>query len=134
MTEKEYVPVRDVMKSDVETIDGLMTVSEAAEHMRAKKIGNLIVERRGEFDEYGLLSVRDIANKVIEPDRAPARTNVYEIMTKPVLSLDAQMNIRYAIRQLTQFNLHRALVLDQGKAVGVVTLRDMVLRYLQYHH
>ncbi len=134
MTKTEYVPVRDVMTPKVETIDGLTTITDALAQMRTNQISSLIVERRGEADEYGLLTVKDIAEHVIEPDQSPDRVNAYEIMDKPVLSIDAKMNIRYAIRLLTRFNLSRALVLDSGKAVGVVTLRDMVLRYMEKNH
>jgi CBS domain-containing protein len=52
-------------------------------------------------------------------------------MTKPVLTLPAEMDIRYAVRMLTRFQLARALVLDNERApVGIVTLRDMVLRHI----
>ena len=134
MTEIEYVPVREVMTTDVATVDGLCTVAEALAELRKHNISTLIVDRRGEFDEYGLLSVKDVARHVIEPDLSPDRISAYEIMSKPVMSIDARMNIRYAIRLFNRFNLSRALVLDHGEAVGVVTLRDMVLRYTHYHH
>lgn len=130
MSKVEYVPVRDVMTPKVETIDGLTTITDALKNMRANQISSLIVERRGDADEYGLLTVKDIAEHVIEPDQSPDRVNAYEIMDKPVLSIDVKMNIRYAIRLLTRFDLSRALVLENGEAVGVVTLRDMVLRYM----
>lgn len=134
MSDGEYVAIKDVMTPRVETIDGLSTVAEALDRMRTKKISSLIIERRGEFDEFGLLTVQDIATHVVEPDRSPDRISAYEIMTKPVLSLDAKMNIRYAIRLLTRLGLVRALVLDHGDAVGVVTLRDMVFRYTEHAH
>jgi CBS domain-containing protein len=131
MSKAEYVPVRDVMTPNVEMIDGLTTITDALKNMRANQISALIVERRGEEDEYGILTVKDIAEHVIEPDQSPDRVNAYEIMDKPVLSIDVKMNIRYAIRLLTRFDLSRALVLENGEAVGVVTLRDMVLRYME---
>lgn len=134
MTKTKYVPVRDVMTPKVETIDGLTTITDALAQMRTNQISSLIVERRGEDDEYGLLTVKDIAEHVIEPNQSPDRVNAYEIMDKPVLSIDAKMNIRYAIRLLTRFTLSRALVLEAGNAVGVVTLRDMVLRYMEKNH
>ena len=70
----------------------------------------------------------------IEPDRAPNRVSVYEIMEKPVLTVHANMNIRYAIRLLERLRESRALVIEQNQAVGIVTISDMVLRYIDYHH
>ena len=63
-------------------------------------------------------------------DRAAERTSVYEIMTKPVLTVAAEMNIKYAVRLLVRYSLSRALVVDHERnPVGIVTLRDMVLGY-----
>lgn len=128
MTPVKYLPVRNVMTTDIEMIDGLTLVSDALERLRRKQISSLIIERRNDEDEYGLLTVHDIARGVLVPDLSPDRVSAYEIMTKPVLSIDVEMNVRYAIRLLTRFSVSRALVLEAGKAVGIVTLRDMVLR------
>ena len=51
-------------------------------------------------------------------------------VSKPVLTLDGGMDIKYAVRLLSRFGLSRALVTDGGALVGIVTVRDMVLRYL----
>lgn len=132
MSAQKYLPVRDVMTSDIEMIDGMTPVADALERLRRKQISSLIVERREDGDEYGMLTVGDIARGVLVPNLSAERVSAYEIMTKPVLSVDAGMNIRYAIRLLTRFSVSRALVLDAGKAVGIVTLRDMVLRSAEF--
>jgi predicted transcriptional regulator len=89
------------------------------------------VERRDDADEFGLLVIADIASQVIAKNRAVDRVNVYEIMAKPVLSVPADMLVKYAVRLLVKFNLSRALVVDdRRKPVGIVTLRDMVLSYI----
>ncbi len=68
---------------------------------------------------------------MIGEGRSPARTNVYEIMTKPVLTLDGGMDIKYAIRLLARFGLSRSLVLERGTLAGIVTMRDMVFHYIE---
>ena len=90
----------------------------------------MVVEKRYEGDEYGLLVVTDIASKVIGNNRSPERTNVYEIMTKPVICVDKDMDIKYACRMLANFRISRAFVTNGGYVVGIVILCDMVLRYL----
>ena len=134
MSKKDYVSVRDVMNPKVETINGLAPISEAIKHMRENDVSALLIDRRDEFDEYGLLTDKNIATQVIEPDLSPDRVSCYEAMTKPVIGVDVKMNIRYAIRLLTRFDLTRALVLENGQAVGMVTLKDMVLKYMDHHH
>jgi signal-transduction protein with cAMP-binding, CBS, and nucleotidyltransferase domain len=103
-------------------------VREAIDHMRDAGVSSLVIDRRHDGDEYGMLSVHDIAGEVIARDRSAERTSVYEIMSKPVLAVDVDMDIKYAIRMLTSFRLSRALVVEHGNMVGIVTLRDMAIR------
>lgn len=130
MREHKHIKVGDVMSVPAQVINGLDSVQQAIEIMRDNKVSSLVIERRHEHDEYGVVSVRDIARDVIARNRAPERVSVYEIMLKPVLTLDAGMDIKYALRLLSRFHLTRALVTDGGQMVGIVTLRDMVLNPL----
>ncbi len=130
MSDNESTKVEEVMVPDAKVVDGLATVEEAIDTMRRHHISSLVIGRRHDGDEYGLVVVSDIAAKVIGQDRSPARTNVYEIMSKPVLTLDGDMDIKYAIRLLDRFGVSRALVTKAGKLAGIVTMRDMVLRYM----
>jgi len=130
MTEQSYIKVEDVMSTTIATIDATATVQEAVAKMRDTGVSSLVVERRDTSDEYGLVVVSDIAKRVIAENRAAERVNVYEIMSKPVLAVPKDMNIRYAVRLLVQFGLSRGLVVDERRApVGIVTLRDLVLRH-----
>ena len=129
MSTIKYTPVSSIMNPNIKSVDGLSTVAEAITIMRDGSYDSLIVNKRDEHDEYGLISITDLSSKVVVPDVSPERTSVYEIMTKPVLSVEADMNIRYAIRLLTRFNVSQALVLKDGQAVGMVSLRDMVLNF-----
>ncbi len=130
MKDDNRTNVGEVMTPSPRVIDGLATVREAVELMRNNSISSLVIDRRDERDEFGLVVVSDIAEKVIAQGRSLARTNVYEIMSKPVLTVDSAMDIKYALRLLGRFGLSRALVTDGGALVGIVTMRDMVLRYL----
>jgi len=123
------VRVRDVMTTPPRVIDGLASVQEAVELMREAHVSSLVIDRRHEDDEYGMVSVHDVAEQVIGRDRSLERVSVYEIMSKPVLTVDADMDIKYAIRILTRFRLNRGLVTENGAMVGIVTLRDMAIRY-----
>ncbi len=128
MTEHEYVKVRQAMTPSPRVIDGLATVQEAIDLMRDHGVSSLVIDRRHDGDEYGLITVHDIAGKVIANDRAPERVSVYEIMSKPALTVDVDMDVKYAIRILTRFQLTRALVTEHGDLAGIVTLRDMAIR------
>ena len=130
-TDKRNLRVSEVMIGDVRSIDGLATVSDAAALMRSHSITSLVVNRRDADDEAGLIDIQGIAREVIARNRAPDRVHVYEVMTKPVVSLPATMLVRYAVRHLTNLGLRRALVVDQERnVIGIVALRDMVLAWI----
>jgi CBS domain-containing protein len=128
MVEKKVVRVREVMKTRFDMVDGLATVSEALAEMRHVENKSLIVDKRHEDDEFGILLISDIARSVLAQDRAPERVNVYEVMSKPVITVDAEMDIRYCARLFENFNLSRAPVVVDQKVVGIVSFTDMVLK------
>jgi len=131
MSQSFFLPVRDVMTRDPERIDGLATVQEALDRMKARHISSLVMERRDAQDEFGLLLVVDVAREVIGQSRPLSRTNVYEVATKPAPRVDADMNIRYAIRYMARVGLSHCVVLHGRDLVGLVTLRDLTLRYIE---
>jgi predicted transcriptional regulator len=127
---KEMIRVRDVMKHDYDMIDGKLTVEDALHAMRHVETKTLIVEKRDEDDEYGVVLISDIAKQVLAKDRSPKRVNIYEIMSKPVITVRPEMDIRYCARLFEQFGLSRAPVIEDGKIVGIVSFTDMVLHGL----
>ena len=128
MSEKPEARVEGAMITDLYSIDGLAAVGEAMQMMKQHHVSSLVVERRDGDDEVGLVEVADIAKEVIAKNRAPDRVSVYEVMTKPVVTLPPGMRVRYAVRLLARLGLSRAVVVDESRnAVGMVTLRDLVL-------
>ena len=125
---RNIIRVRDVMKHEFDIVDGRATIMEALQTMKHVETKSLIVDKREEDDEYGMLLISDIAKQVLALDRSPERINVYEIMSKPLLSVDPDMDIRYCARLFDQFGLSRAPVLQEGKIIGIVSYTDMVLK------
>ena len=128
--ERQIVRVRDVMKSGFDMVDGMTTISDALRTMKHVDTKCLVVDKRHDDDEYGLLLISDIARRVLAKDRNPDRVNTYEVMAKPVITVDPDMDIRYCARLFERFHLSRAPVVDGGKVVGIVSFTDMVLKGL----
>jgi predicted transcriptional regulator len=116
------------MTDKFQTVDGLTTVDGALRIMKQQGAEALLVDKRSEDDEYGIVLLSDIARQVLAQDRSPKRINVYEIMSKPVISVDPDMDIRYCARLFDKFGLALAPVIDQGKSVGLISYADMVMR------
>ena len=123
------IKVADLMRTTLHTIDGLASVQKAIEEMSRLGVSSLVIERRNSDDEFGVVTVRDIAAKVVAENKSIARTSVYEVMTKPALTVSFDMNVKYAIRMLSRFVINRALVTRDNELVGLITLRDMVVGY-----
>ena len=130
MSTRNWGPVRNCMRKDVTEIDGSMDVLSALKIMKKAKDTVLIVKRRDEQDEYGMLLFSDIAKKVIARDRALERVSVYEIMAKPVLTVRPEMEIRYCARLFENFGISHAPVVDGDEIVGMVSYYRLVLHGL----
>jgi predicted transcriptional regulator len=125
---KPILRVRKVMKSDVDIVDGMLTVSEALKAMKYPETRTIIVDKRHDDDEYGVVMFSDIARRVLAPDLSPERINMYEIMSKPVICVDPDMNVRYCTQLLDRFGLSRAPVIENGAIIGLVSYSDIVLK------
>ncbi|MBD1564100.1 CBS domain-containing protein [Vibrio sp. SA48] len=121
------IRVRDVMANTYVIVDGLTTVHEGIYLAKQSQVKALIVDKRHEDDEYGIVLMNDIAKKVLAQNRATQRVNIYEIMTKPALSVSPDMNVKYCARLFERFGISRAPVIENGKVVGMVSYNNIVI-------
>jgi predicted transcriptional regulator len=122
--------VKDVMQQTLIIMDGMETVKDAIKALQKEDARCVVIKKRHEHDEYGIVLVGDIAKQVIALDRSPERVNLYEIMSKPVISVHPDMDIRYTSRLFERFGLSQAPVIDGDEVVGLVTYAGIVLHGL----
>ena len=127
MRELDKIKVKDVMRDTVTFVDGSIDVLEAMKVMKKAKTTSLIVKKRTDDDEYGMILFSDIAKQVIAKDRAPQRVNAFEVMAKPVVSVRPDMSIRFCARLFENFGISHAPVIDQQNVVGIVSYYTLVL-------
>ena len=130
MSNRKVIRTSDVMKKQFVELDGLLTVKDAIQAMKDKDITAVLIKKRHENDEFGIVQLSDIAKKVLAKDKNPDRTNLYEIMSKPILSVPPTMDVRYCSRLFDQFGLSSAPVIDHGTVVGMVSYNELVLHGL----
>jgi predicted transcriptional regulator len=118
------------MERDFVIVDGIATVAEALAILREKNGHFLVVAKRHEDDEFGMVMVSDIAKQVLARNRSPERTNVYEIMSKPVLSVKPDLDIRYCARLFHRFGVSAAPVIEDDEVKGIVAYDQLVLNGL----
>jgi signal-transduction protein with cAMP-binding, CBS, and nucleotidyltransferase domain len=127
ISQQPIIRARDAMRRDLHFIEGMANAKEAADQMRANKVEALVVNKRHPDDAYGVVSMIDLLQGVVAANRPPEQVNVYEIMTKPVITVPADMDIRYVVRLLLRAKIRRAPVEDKGEYVGMITLTDLVM-------
>jgi signal-transduction protein with cAMP-binding, CBS, and nucleotidyltransferase domain len=118
------------MLREFDMVCGQETISEALAKMKHVKTRLLMVDKRHDDDEYGIVRLGDIARQVLAKDRSPDRVNVYEIMSKPVISVPPTMDIRYCARLFERLGLQRAPVIEGGKVLGIIGYDEMLLHWL----
>lgn len=129
---REYQSAKDAMVKNIIFIDGMATAKEAVDLMRKKNIEALIVEKRNEHDAYGIVVVQDFIKGVIIQERTSEEVNVFEIMTKPVVSVPGKMDVRYVARLLVRTGLRMAPVEENGKYIGMISLSSIILDNLSF--
>lgn len=128
--ERKVIKAREVMQENHLELDGMATVSQALAAMKESNTNVVIVRKRNENDALGIVLLSDIVKKVLARDRAPERVNIYEIMSKPVIPLDPEMDVRYCARMFERFGLSSAPVVDGGNVLGIVSYKELVFKGL----
>ena len=125
------VLAHQVMMAKFKTVDGVLKISDALKLMKEEGLSVVLVEPRDDSDVHGILTLRDIARKVIGERRKLHEAHVYEIMSKPVLSVTSSMPIPYAARLLTNFNVSYAMVMDADQVIGILSLKSIVTQWTE---
>ena len=124
--QQKLITVREVMHQKHLELDGLSTVREALDAMRDNNTDVIIVNKRHEHDAIGIVLLADIAKKVLARDKATERVNVYEIMSKPVISIEPELDVRYCARLFERFGISNAPVVENGLVLGIVSYKELV--------
>ncbi|MCV6615911.1 MAG: CBS domain-containing protein [Cellvibrionaceae bacterium] len=128
--EKKIIPARQVMHTNYLEIDGKATVKEALALMRSNKSDVLIVDKRHDNDALGIVLLSDVVKKVLAKDKAPERVNVYEIMSKPVIPVDPDLDVRYVARMFSRFGISNSPVVENRKVIGVISYDELIFEGL----
>jgi CBS domain-containing protein len=118
--------LRDLVKDrKVYSIDASRSVLEAARFMMEHNIGALPVMRNGEL--AGIISERDIMNRVVAVGRTPGTTNVAEVMTANPRAVPAEESIEECFFIMREFGFRHLPIMDGKELQGLVSLRDVLM-------
>jgi len=120
------MPVRDVMSSPVITVGEDDTVDKVAKLMDQHRIGSVVVVKDAD-EPVGVITERDIVRKVVAKDKLPSEIRAKEVMSTPLIVIDADEDVREAARKMAKFDIRRLIVMHKGRMVGIVSARDLLL-------
>ena len=100
------------------------TISSIAEKMVSKNIGAVIIMSGG--TPTGIVTERDIVEKIVRARRDPNKTRAQEIMSSPLLSIEVDRSIADALELMRKRKTRRLAVTRKGRLVGIVTERRIL--------
>ena len=118
--------VGEFMSSPVLRIDSESSAQDAAILMEKSHVGSLIVEKYG--DDVGIITERELSQKVLAKGGKPEEMKVSDIMTS-VLSMDRYMPIEEANQFMHKNKIRHLAVTDEDKIVGIISIKDLVAYY-----
>ena len=118
--------IEEIMVKKLESVEANAPVYDAIEKMVDRRIRSILVRPKDEKDVYGIVTMRDIVFKVIGKNLDPNKIKVEEIASKPVISIDKDMDIDHVISLMNKFNIARVFVSDGKEIIGVASLFDIM--------
>lgn len=123
-SESKAPMVRSFVKTDPLMIDANESVLKAAQLMREKKSGNILVLFNGE--PKGILTERDVLYRVAADDLVASTIPVRKIMTSPMVSIEADAPLAEGVQLMAKHRIRTVFVTDQGKPFGLLNMRAIV--------
>jgi signal-transduction protein with cAMP-binding, CBS, and nucleotidyltransferase domain len=118
------ITVDEVMSRSPKTIWPEMTAQEAGKLMRQEDVGSLIVIEDGAA--VGILTEKDLVEKVVAEGKLPAKVKVMNIMSSPLVTIEPGMSVAEAARKMSEMKMRRLPVVHKGKLIGILTENDVL--------
>ena len=118
------------MSKEVPTIEGRASVAEAAREMSKSDKGFLIILKDGRL--VGMVTLRDIVNKVVATELTPAKVSVEEIMSSPLVTVDPDEDLVRASELMKEKDIRQVAVVKDEIVYGVLTAGIISRRFVEY--
>lgn len=116
--------VRDIMSRNVKTVRTDDTVLEAVSKMNKFRIGSVVVTNNGR--QVGIVTERNIMERIVEPRLDPMMVRVKEIMSSPVITIESNAGLDEAVQVMVKKSIKKLPVTEGGKVMGILSTTDIV--------
>jgi len=124
--------VEECMSKPVKSVNIEANVRTVVKEMNKHKIASiLVVDNDGK--PVGVITERDILQRVIEENQSLDLTKAKDIMSSPIHYINSKKTIKEACELMVLFKLKRLIVIDENKPVGIITITDIIKKVLNLH-
>lgn len=116
--------VRDIMMRNVKTVRTDDSAWDAVVKMNKFRIGSVIVTNNGR--SVGIITERNILERIVEPRLDPSSVRAKDIMSAPLITVDLNAAVEEAAQIMARKGIKKLPVVDGGRVVGVVSTSDIV--------
>lgn len=119
------VIVKEAMKTNIAKVNPNTSVLEAAQMMKKRRIGNVIIVEKKQ--PIGILTESDIIKKVVAEGKSAKDILVKDIMSTPIIVTEPYISLEEAVRTMGKCNVRRLPVIEKGELIGIITQKDISL-------
>jgi len=121
---KNKIPVKEIMSAEIPQMEPFETVEDAAAAMVEYGTGCVIIHEEG--NPIGIVTERDIVRKVVSERKNPAKIQLRDIMSSPIVWVSRNTDILDAARQMARLKLRKLVIMHDGRFAGVVSAQDIL--------
>ena len=122
-------PVSDLMTREVKFIRDDVSLLDAVRKMKEFGVSSLVVESVDEVDWFGIVTQKDIINKLIDPDPGQQYTIVSDVMTTPAVTVPPMISVLSCVRLMKRLGIQRVPVSTGRDVVGILSNTDIFRKF-----
>ena len=121
--------VHDLMNKDVKFIKEDMSILDAVWKMQEFGVSSLVVESTNKSDWFGIVTQKDLINKLLDPEPGQQHVLVSDVMTRPALTIPPSINVLACVRLMKQLNIRRVPISNGTEIIGILSNSDIFRKF-----
>jgi len=121
--------VHDLMNKDVKFIKEDVSILDAVWKMQEFGVSSLVVESSNKSDWFGIVTQKDLINKLIDPEPGQQHVLVSDVMTRPAMTIPPSINVLACVRLMKQLNIRRVPISNGTEIIGILSNSDIFRKF-----
>ena len=122
-------PVNELMTREVKFIRDNISLLDAVWKMKEFQVSSLVVESSNKADGFGIITQKDIINKLIDAEPGQQHTIVADIMTRPAVTVPPTMSVLSSVKLMKRLNIRRVPVSAGSEIIGILSNTDIFRKF-----